>query len=274
MVPVSRKGRGEKNATHVGVRVGRRRSGSACEGGRRPQGLRASIPSPPLAADRPRGVGEGRARFLVCRSRSHAPVGRDRRAGRVGKGNHPLCVTPQFNRPRASRRAARALGSCVARHILGDDRTHYAAFIVDAMDELAARAVVPLTTAPATVTPISPARRAYFMFGSLGYWHMIPGAPVGSIEERASALLKMWWAQRICGTRPRQARGQLYIAKALALELAVAGRKFREGLGRTTSRISCGRSCQNGPNVARMPAVFSGEHAGPGNARANRRREA
>ncbi|HEV2572013.1 MAG TPA: tyrosine-type recombinase/integrase [Beijerinckiaceae bacterium] len=32
---------------------------------------------------------------------------------------------------------------------------HYAAFIVDAMDELAARAVVPLSTAPATVTPIT-----------------------------------------------------------------------------------------------------------------------
>ena len=36
---------------------------------------------------------------------------------------------------------------------------HYAAFIVDAMDELAARAVVPLTTTPGTVTPIEQARR-------------------------------------------------------------------------------------------------------------------
>ena len=35
---------------------------------------------------------------------------------------------------------------------------HYAAYIVDAMDELAARAVVPLTTAPATVTRIALAR--------------------------------------------------------------------------------------------------------------------
>jgi hypothetical protein len=34
----------------------------------------------------------------------------------------------------------------------------YAAFIVDAMDELAARAVVPLTTTPATVTPLAAAR--------------------------------------------------------------------------------------------------------------------
>ena len=37
---------------------------------------------------------------------------------------------------------------------------HYAAFIVDAMDELAARAVVPLTTMAATVTPISRTREA------------------------------------------------------------------------------------------------------------------
>jgi hypothetical protein len=36
---------------------------------------------------------------------------------------------------------------------------HYSAFIVDALDELSARAVVPLTTAPATVTPIEQARR-------------------------------------------------------------------------------------------------------------------
>jgi len=35
---------------------------------------------------------------------------------------------------------------------------HYAAFIVDAMDELAARAVVPLTTAPATIHSIEQAR--------------------------------------------------------------------------------------------------------------------
>ena len=32
---------------------------------------------------------------------------------------------------------------------------HYSAFIVDAMDELAARAVIPLTVAPATVVPIA-----------------------------------------------------------------------------------------------------------------------
>jgi len=32
---------------------------------------------------------------------------------------------------------------------------HYAAFIVDAMDELAARAVVPLTTAPAQIVPLA-----------------------------------------------------------------------------------------------------------------------
>ena len=35
---------------------------------------------------------------------------------------------------------------------------HYAAHIVDAMDELAGRAVVPLTTSPATVFPIERAR--------------------------------------------------------------------------------------------------------------------
>jgi integrase len=35
---------------------------------------------------------------------------------------------------------------------------HYAAYIVDAMDELAARAVVPLTTAPAAVVELARAR--------------------------------------------------------------------------------------------------------------------
>ena len=36
---------------------------------------------------------------------------------------------------------------------------HYTRFIADAMDELAARAVVPLTTAPATVVSIERAKR-------------------------------------------------------------------------------------------------------------------
>ena len=35
---------------------------------------------------------------------------------------------------------------------------HYAAFIVDAMDELAARAVIPLTTEPTAETPVAIAR--------------------------------------------------------------------------------------------------------------------
>ena len=36
---------------------------------------------------------------------------------------------------------------------------HYTSDIIDAMDALAARAVVPLTTVPATVTPIAAGRK-------------------------------------------------------------------------------------------------------------------
>jgi len=60
------------------------------------------------------------------------------------------------------------------------------------------------------------------MFGSLGYWHLIEGAPEGSIEQRASALLAMWREGRIERLAPNSPGVADDIARAMALELGVA----------------------------------------------------
>ena len=159
MVPTSRKGRGEKQRTHIGVRVG-------------PDVIEALKPA--LA---------GRKGHEPLLTRPHwrqtSPARWEKTAERG-----PWFTADEMTPPWAKvvARAALAAGtvpyalrhSSIVRGLraglpvrlvaaLHDTSSamielHYAAYIVDAMDELAARAVVPLTTAAATVTPIQQAR--------------------------------------------------------------------------------------------------------------------
>ncbi len=158
MVPTSRKGRGVKTSSHIGIRVG----------------------DDVLAALAKAIAGRKGHEPLFLR-----PHWRQGAVGRWEKAERgPWHSTDELTRlwPAIVARAGLAPGtvpyalrhSSIVRGLraglpvrlvaaLHDTSTpmieaHYAAFIVDAMDELAARAVVPLTTAPATVTPIAAVR--------------------------------------------------------------------------------------------------------------------
>ena len=159
MIPVSRKGRGVKNVSHVGVRVGEDvlealaratagRKGSStlfirprwepvavarwAKGERGPWHSSAELTRPWAEIITRAGLAAGTVPYAL----RHSSIVRGLRAG--------LPV-----------RLVAALHDTSSAMI----ERHYSAFIVDAMDELAARAVVPLTTAFATVTPIAEARR-------------------------------------------------------------------------------------------------------------------
>jgi integrase len=156
MVPTSRKGRGVKTLSHIGVRVG----------------------DDVLAALTPATAGRKGHQPLFLRPHwRRLAVGRWEKAERS-----PWRSTDELTRvwPAVIARAGLALGlvpyslrhSSIVRGLraglpirlvasLHDTSTsmieaHYAAFIVDAMDELAARAIVPLTTPP--VTPLAAVR--------------------------------------------------------------------------------------------------------------------
>ena len=158
IIPVSRKGRGEKKISHVGVRVGddvlavlskatAGRKGSEPlffrprwrpigpakweKGERGPWFAAAELTRPWGAIVTKAGLAAGTIPYAL----RHSSIVRGLRAG--------LPV-----------RLVAALHDTSSAMI----ERHYAAYIVDAMDELAARAVVPLTTAPATVTPIAAGR--------------------------------------------------------------------------------------------------------------------
>ena len=158
MVPVSRKGGASS-----------RRLTSACASAttfsprwrrRRPaERVRASIPSPALATDR-RGEWEKAERgpWFAAAELTRPWAAIVARAG-LAAGTIPYAL--RHSSIVRGLRAGLPVRLVAALHdtSVAMIERHYAAFIVDAMDELAARAVVPLTTAPATVTPIEQARR-------------------------------------------------------------------------------------------------------------------
>jgi integrase len=158
MIPVSRKGRGEKTSTHTGVRVG----------------------DDVLIALREATVGGQASQPLLLRPRWRRIAGARWEKGERG----PWRSAAELTRPWAAivARAGLAAGtipyalrhSSIVRGLraglpvrlvaaLHDTSSamierHYAAFIIDAMSELAARAVIPLTSGPATEPPIATAR--------------------------------------------------------------------------------------------------------------------
>jgi integrase len=158
MVPVSRKGRGTKQATHIGVRVGddvlaALAKATAGRKGSEPLFLRPHWVHIGAAIWK---KGERGPWFAAAElTRPWAPI--VVRAG-LAAGTIPYAL--RHSSIVRGLRAGLPVRLVAALHDTSSAmiERHYAAFIVDAMDELAARAVVPLTTAPATVTPIAAAR--------------------------------------------------------------------------------------------------------------------
>jgi len=157
MIPVSRKGRGVKNSSHIGVRVGDDVLAALAKATAGRKG------SEPLFL-RPRWEPVGEARWEKGERapwHSSSELTRPRVwAAIVERAGLTAGMVPYGLRHSSIVRGLRAglpVRLVAALHDTSSAmiERHYAAFIVDAMDELAARAVVPLTTAPATVTPIA-----------------------------------------------------------------------------------------------------------------------
>jgi integrase len=154
MIPVSRKGRGIKKATQVGVRVGDDVLASLAKVTAGRKG------SEPLFV-RPRWVAAGAARWD---KRERAPwhsASELRRpwAAIITRTELGPATVPYALRHSSIVRGLRAglpVRLVAALHDTSSAmiEKHYSAYIVDAMDELSARAVVPLTTAPAQIVPL------------------------------------------------------------------------------------------------------------------------
>ena len=158
MVPVSRKGRGVKNSSHVGVRVGDDVLAALAKATAGRKGSEPLLLRPrwqPVAAVRwekgPRDPWHSAAELTRPWKAIIAKVG-------LARGTVPYAL--RHSSIVRGLRAGLPVRLVAALHDTSSAmiERHYAAFIVDAMDELAARAVVPLTTAPGTVISIERAR--------------------------------------------------------------------------------------------------------------------
>jgi integrase len=154
MIPVSRKGRGVKQATHIGVRVGddvlaALMKATAGRKGSEPLFLRPHWQQ--VAVSRWERADRGPWFAAAELTRPWGAI--------VSKAGLAASTIPYALRHSSIVRGLRAglpVRLVAALHDTSSAmiEKHYSAFIVDAMDELAARAVVPLTTAPATVVSI------------------------------------------------------------------------------------------------------------------------
>jgi integrase len=155
MIPTSHKGRGTKRNSHTGVRVGDDVLAALATS---TTGRRGSEPL--FLRPRWRQIGhakwekEGRAPWLTAAelTRPWALV--------IARAGLPAATVPYALRHSNIVRGLRAglpIRLVAALHDTSSAmiEAHYSAFIVDAMDELAARAIVPLTTEPATVVALA-----------------------------------------------------------------------------------------------------------------------
>jgi integrase len=158
MVPTSRKGRGVKAATHVGVRVGEDVLAALAKTTAGRQGSELLFLRPHWEQVGPAKWKKGpRGPWYAAAELTRLWAAIVERAALV-KGTVPYSL--RHSSIVRGLRAGLPVRLVAALHDTSSAmiEKHYAAFVVDAMDELAARAVVPLTTAPATVTPIALAR--------------------------------------------------------------------------------------------------------------------
>jgi integrase len=159
MVPVSRKGKGVRNPSYIGVRVGDDVLAALTKA---TTGSRGSQPLFLRPHWRRAGVGRWERSERGPWSSSHE-LGRIWPAI-VSRAGLSAKTVPYALRHSSIVRGLRAGLPVRLVAALHDTSTpmieaHYARFITDAMDELTARAVIPLTTVPATVTVIERARR-------------------------------------------------------------------------------------------------------------------
>jgi hypothetical protein len=159
MIPVSRKGRGTKKMTYIGVRVGDDVLAALTKVTVGRKGSQPLLLRPrwrQIAATRWEKKDERvRWRFAAELTRPWAAI--------IATAGLAVGTVPYALRHSSIVRGLRAglpVRLVAALHDTSSAmiERHYAAFIVDAMDELAARAVIPLTTEPATETPTATVR--------------------------------------------------------------------------------------------------------------------
>jgi integrase len=154
MVPTSRKGRGVKRTSHTAVRVGAdvmAALGPVLHGRKGTEVLLQRWRSVQVKGNQ--WVRSGRGHWLTASelSRPWAAI--------IATAGIAADTVPYALRHSSIVRGLRAglpVRLVAALHDTSSAmiEKHYAAYVVDAMDELSARAVVPLTTAPATVIPL------------------------------------------------------------------------------------------------------------------------
>ena len=159
MVPVSRKGRGEKQISHIAVRVGEDVAAAIAKATAGRKGSEPLFLRPrwePVAVGRWQRGDRGPWYSSAELTRPWAAI-----VVRAGLSTRTIPYALRHSSIVRGLRAGLPVRLVAALHDTSSAmiERHYAAYIVDAMDELAARAVVPLTSTPATVTPISAARR-------------------------------------------------------------------------------------------------------------------
>ena len=158
MIPVSRKGRGVKQATHIGVRVGEDVLAALAKATAGRKGSEPLFLRPRWQQAGPaKWEKGGRAPWFAAAelTRPWAAI-----VARAGLDPRTIPYALRHSSIVRGLRAGLPVRLVAALHDTSSTmiERHYAAFIVDAMDELAARAVVPLTTAPAAVVSIEQMR--------------------------------------------------------------------------------------------------------------------
>ncbi|SEE08840.1 hypothetical protein SAMN05519104_5174 [Rhizobiales bacterium GAS188] len=104
-------------------------------------------------------------------------------------------------------------------------------------------------------------------FGNFGYWHLVLGAPSGTVKERATFLLALWREKRVAELVPDNPSKAEDILKAMILELGVASLDLtlKEG-GFPTQVVSLIDEVlpQWAGALFDPPEVYSGNRAGRG----------
>jgi integrase len=154
MVPTSMKGRGLKRQSHVGVRVGDDVLAALAKATAGRKGGEPLFLRPHWVQVGPAKWEKGERGPWYAASELSRPW-----AAIISKAGLASGTVPYALRHSSIVRGLRAnlpVRLVAATHdtSVGMIEAHYSAFIVDALDELAGRAIVPLTTAPAIVTPI------------------------------------------------------------------------------------------------------------------------
>ncbi len=158
MIPVSRKGRGVKHTTHIAVRVGDDVLAALAKATAGRKGSEPLFLRPHWRQIGPAKWEKGEQGPWFASAELTRPWGAIVAKAKLAAGTVPYAL--RHSSIVRGLRAGLPVRLVAALHDTSSTmiERHYAAFIVDAMDELAARAVVPLTTAPATIHSIEQAR--------------------------------------------------------------------------------------------------------------------